>query len=104
MAAVDVALVFVSRYLDQDPCVREENWHENCFRLKDCLKVVTTELKSAKQIIRILYEDRRNADNPKNQDNLSNQIHKDAVVNKTTNLRSNNASNTNEKIGKKKKI
>jgi hypothetical protein len=96
--AVDVVLDFVSRYLDQDPCVGEENWCANCFRLKDCLKTVTTELKSAQHIIRILYEDRMNTDNPKNQDNLSNQIHKDAEVNKTTKLRTNNLSYTNKKI------
>jgi hypothetical protein len=64
-------------------------------RLKDYLKVVTTELKSAQQIIRILYEDRINADNLKNQDNLSNQIQKDAEVNETTKLRTNNESYTN---------
>jgi hypothetical protein len=44
---VDVVLDRVSRYLDQDPCVSEVNWCANCFRLKDYLKVVTVELKSA---------------------------------------------------------
>jgi hypothetical protein len=38
--------------------------------LKDYLKVVTTELKSAQQVIGILYEDEINANNLKNQDNL----------------------------------
>jgi hypothetical protein len=71
--------------------------------LKDDLKVVTTELKSAQQIIRILYEDRINAGKPKNQDNLSHQIHKDAEVKKATKLRTNNVGYTNEKIGKKKR-
>jgi hypothetical protein len=49
--------------------------------------MVTMELKSVQQIIGILYEDKINADNPKNHDSLSNQIHKDAEVNKTTKLR-----------------
>jgi hypothetical protein len=100
--AVDV-LDFVSRYLDQDSCISEVNWCANCFRLKDYLKVITMELKSVQQIIRILYEDRINADNPQNQDNLSNQIHKDAEVNKMTKLRTNSVNYTNEKIGKKNK-
>jgi hypothetical protein len=58
--------------------------------------VVTVELKSVQQIIRI-YEDRINADNPKNQVNLSNQIQKDAKVNKTTKLITNNVSYSNKK-------
>jgi hypothetical protein len=70
--------------------------------LKDYLKMVTAELKSVQRIIMILYEDRIKADNPKNQENLSNQIHKDAEVSKTMKLRTNNVSYTNEKIGKKK--
>jgi hypothetical protein len=101
MAAGDV-LHFVSHYLDQHPCISEENSCANCLRLKDYLKVVTMEFKSAQQISRILYEDRINADNPQNQDNLSNQFHKDAEVKKTTKLRSNNVSCTNGKIGMKK--
>jgi hypothetical protein len=71
--------------------------------LKDYLKMVTSELKSAQQIIGILYEDRINSHNPKNQVNLSNQIHKNAQVNKTMKLRTNNVSYRNEKIGKKKR-
>jgi hypothetical protein len=54
MAAADVVLDLVSRYLDQDPCVSEVNCCGNCLKLKNYLKVVSMELKSAQQIIRIL--------------------------------------------------
>jgi hypothetical protein len=87
MVAIDVVFDFISRYLDQDSCVNEANWRENYFKLKDYLKMLTTELKSAQQIIMISYEDRIDADNPENQDNLANKIHKDAEVNKKTKLR-----------------
>jgi hypothetical protein len=102
MTEVDVVLDLVSRYLAHDPCVNQENSSTNCFKLKDYLKLVTTELKSAQQIIRILHEDRINTTNPNNQYNLSNQIYKDAGAIKTTKLRSNNVSYKNEKLGKKK--
>jgi hypothetical protein len=101
MAEADVVLDLVSRYLAQDPCVNQENSCTNCFKLKDYLKLVTTELKSAQQIIRNPHEDRINTSNSNNQDNLSNQIYKDAEANKMTKLRSNNVLQ-NEKVGKKK--
>jgi hypothetical protein len=98
MEEADVVLDFVSHYSEQDPCVSEENWRANCFRLKDYL-VITTELRSAQHIIRILHEDKINSDNPKNQDSLSNQSHKNTEVNKMTKL----SYPTNEKIGKRKR-
>ena len=43
----------------------------NCLRMKDYLKVVTTELKSAQLIIKILQEESRiNGDKSLNKDNL----------------------------------
>jgi hypothetical protein len=68
--AVEDVLDFVSHYLDQDPCVSEENWCANCFMLKDYLKMFTAKLKSAQLIVHIFYEYRMNADNPKDHNNL----------------------------------
>jgi hypothetical protein len=71
MAAVVVVLDICSHYLDQDPCESGESLCVNCFKMKDYLKVVTTELKSVQLIIKILQEESRmNADKSLNKDNL----------------------------------
>jgi hypothetical protein len=57
MAAVDVVLETCSRYLDQDSCESGENLSVNCLRIKDYLKVIITELKSAQLINKILHEE-----------------------------------------------
>jgi hypothetical protein len=70
MAAVEVVLDICSRYLNQDSCESGEHLCANCFRMKDYLKVVTTELKPAQLIIKILQEERINTEKSLNKDNL----------------------------------
>jgi hypothetical protein len=64
MAAAEVVLELVSRNLYLDPC-ENDILCANCVRLKECLQVVTNELKSAQKIIKILLEDRINIGNLK---------------------------------------
>jgi hypothetical protein len=47
------------RYLDQDCCESGENSCVNCLRMKDCLKVIITELKFAQLINKFLHEEIR---------------------------------------------
>jgi hypothetical protein len=71
MAASDVILDFVCHYLDKHLYDGEVN----CVRLKDYLKVVLMELKSAQQIIKILQDEKVNSYNLKNQVNPPNLVH-----------------------------
>jgi hypothetical protein len=102
MAAADVVLDLVSQYLDQDPCDSEVECCGNCLRLKDYLKVVLMELKSVHQIIKILHDEKVNANNLKNQVNLPNSIHKVPEDKLKSKERLNKVSHTSEKIGKVK--
>ena len=43
-----------SRQFEQNFCVSEENWCTSCFNMKDYIQALTTELKSAQLIIKIL--------------------------------------------------
>jgi hypothetical protein len=74
----------------------------NCLRLKDYLKVVLMELKSAQQIIKILHDEKLNVNSLKNQVNLPNSIHKVSEDKLKSKERLNKASHTSEKIGKVK--
>jgi hypothetical protein len=70
MVAVEVVLDICAHYLDQDPCENGENLCVNSLKMKDYLKVVITELKSAQLIIKILQEETRiNADQSLKTDN-----------------------------------
>jgi hypothetical protein len=57
MAPLDEVLSICSSYIDQNRCVNEVNKCSNCSRMRNYLKVLTTELKSAQSIIKILIEE-----------------------------------------------
>jgi hypothetical protein len=57
MASLDEVLSICSSYIDQNYCVSEVNKCSNCLRMRNYLKVLTTELKSAQTIIKILIEE-----------------------------------------------
>jgi hypothetical protein len=57
MAPVDEVLSICSSYIDQNHCVNEVNKCLKCSRMRNYLKVLTTELKSAQSIIRVLIEE-----------------------------------------------
>ena len=46
-----------SRQFEQNFCVSEENWCTSCFNMKDYIQALTTELKSAQLIIKILQDE-----------------------------------------------
>jgi len=54
MASVEAVLNTCSHYFDQSSFVTDENLCENCFKMKDYLTVLTTELKSAQLIPKLL--------------------------------------------------
>jgi hypothetical protein len=95
MAAADV-LDPVSYYLDQDFCCG------SCLRLKDYLKVVLMELKSAQQIMKILHDEKGNSYILNNQANIQNLIPKVSVDKQKLKWKSTHVSHTSEKIGKVK--
>jgi hypothetical protein len=101
MVAADV-LDLVSQYLDQDLCDSEVEGCGNCLRLKDYLKVVLMELKTAQQIIKILHDEKVTTNNLKNQVNLPNSNRKVPEDKLKLKERINKASHTSEKIGKVK--
>jgi hypothetical protein len=57
MASLDEVLSTCSSYIDQNYCVSEVNKCPNCSRMRNYLKVLTTEFKSAQTIIKILIEE-----------------------------------------------
>jgi hypothetical protein len=57
MASVEVVSSKCSRHFEQSFCVSEENLCANCFNMKDYIQVLTTELKSAQLIIKILQDE-----------------------------------------------
>jgi hypothetical protein len=57
MASLDEVLLICSSYIDQNYFVSEVNKCSNCSRMGNYLKVLTTELKSAQTIIKILIEE-----------------------------------------------
>jgi hypothetical protein len=69
LAASEVVLDMVSQHLDQDFCVSRVNCCKNCLRLKDYVEILVMELKSSRQIVKILHEDHTNSHNLKKQVN-----------------------------------
>jgi hypothetical protein len=65
MAPMDEMLATCSSYIEQDHCVNEMNKCSNFSKIRNYLKVLTTELKSAQSVIRILMEE-LNMDNRNN--------------------------------------
>jgi hypothetical protein len=57
MASVEAVTSNCSPYFEQISCVSEENLCANCFTMKDYVQVLTTELKSAQLIIKILQDE-----------------------------------------------
>jgi hypothetical protein len=57
MALVEAVLNICSRYFDKSSCENDENRCGNCFKIMDYLKVLTTKLKSAQLIIKILQDE-----------------------------------------------
>jgi hypothetical protein len=62
---VDEALANCSSYIEQDHCVNEVNKCSNCSKMRNYLKVLTTDLKSAQSIIKFLMKE-LNMDNRNN--------------------------------------
>ena len=54
MASVQTVFSKFTRQFEQNFCVSEENWCTSCFNMKDYIQALTTELKSAQLIIKIL--------------------------------------------------
>jgi hypothetical protein len=65
MVLMDELLANYSIYIEQGHCVNEVNKCSNCSKMKNYLKVLTTELKSEQSIINILMEE-LNMDNRNN--------------------------------------
>ena len=58
-------------YFDQSSCEGDENRRGNCFKMMDYLKVLTTELRSAQVIIKILQDELKSkVDEPMITENL----------------------------------
>jgi hypothetical protein len=57
MASDDVLLNISARYLDQNKGENDVNSCEKCFKMKDDLKVILNELKSAQLIVKILQDE-----------------------------------------------
>lgn len=57
MASVESVLNICSRYFDQNLCEDKKNRCQNCFKMLNYIKVLTTELKSVQLIIKILQEE-----------------------------------------------
>jgi hypothetical protein len=57
MASVEVVVNNGSRHSERIPCISEEKLCANCLTMKDYVQVLTTELKSAQLIIKILQDE-----------------------------------------------
>jgi hypothetical protein len=102
MAEVDLGFGMVSRYLELDSCESDGPSRANCATLKLHLQVLTNELKSAQQIIKILHEDRIKNTNLEIRHNPLQQTYANTVVNKTKKPKGNNISDTNNANNSKK--
>ena len=54
MASVEAVIGNCSRHSERISCINEEKLWANCLTMKDYVQVLTTELKSAQLIIKIL--------------------------------------------------
>jgi HD superfamily phosphohydrolase len=71
MVSVEAEPSNCSRHFEQSFCVSEENLCVNCFNMKDHIQVLTTELKSAQLIIKILQDELKSkVSEPMNTENL----------------------------------
>ncbi|PNF17985.1 hypothetical protein B7P43_G17446 [Cryptotermes secundus] len=107
MAAVDVVLNFASRIFDQDFGDSGESDCAKCQILKDYLKLAATELKSAQQVIKILYEERAELNNLKNHvnpTNVTNRIPVNVGCWKKKSVKVNHISEISDKVKHKIRI
>ncbi|PNF21747.1 hypothetical protein B7P43_G09874 [Cryptotermes secundus] len=107
MAAVDVVLNFASRIFDQDFGDSGEIDCAKCQILKDYLKLAATELKSAQQVIKILYEERAELNNLKNHvnpTNVTNRIPVNVRCWKKKSVKVNHISEISDKVKHKIRI